>query len=165
MADYAIARRIINLHTKLEVTVVHEQFEAALSQSAKDSKLALGNFSVAGQLCAAILGRNKELWQEEGFKFCQLKHLRAVAPHLLCSLDNKLEGPTYKRVLLDSIIMPLLVTPDNAMAKRIDIDTWLQVIPQLIELPVFPMVPASKGYCLSRTRATNNFQEAADVLF
>ena len=32
------------------------------------------------------------------------------------------------------------------------------------ELPDFPLVPASRGFCLSLTRAINNFQEAAATL-
>ena len=111
-----------------------------------DHLLASRDFSAAGQLCPAILGRDKKLWQEEVFKFAQLRQLRAVAPHLPCSLDNKLEAGIYEMVLLDflrtdeegflhlvrtwpsqlyniptvvhSLIEQLLASPDNATLLR-----------------------------------------------
>jgi hypothetical protein len=103
----------------IEWLLQHGQFEQALQQAGLEARqlkrftplgvgrqyldhlLGAGQHAAAGRLCPAILGLDRRLWQEEVFKFAQLKQLKAVAPHLPCSLDHKLEPAIYEMVLLD----------------------------------------------------------------
>eukprot|EP00092_Neocalanus_flemingeri_P033946 GFUD01036912.1.p1 GENE.GFUD01036912.1~~GFUD01036912.1.p1 ORF type:complete len:874 (+),score=241.55 GFUD01036912.1:57-2678(+) len=102
----------------IEWLLDHKEFEVALEQSLKQQKylkkysyLGIGRkyldfllkseqFNEAGVLCTKILGRDKKLWQEEIFKFAQLKQLKVIAPHLPCG-DVRLDPAVYEMVLYD----------------------------------------------------------------
>jgi len=147
----------------IEWLLDHKEFELALDQSLKQQRylkkythLGVGRkyldyllkseqFNEAGVLCTKILGRDKKLWQEEIFKFAQLKQLKVVAPHLPCG-DLRLDPAIYEMVLYDFlktdvegflnfirlwpadlynlsavvnvVIEQLLVQPDNATLLR-----------------------------------------------
>jgi len=103
----------------IEWLLEHEQFEQALHQSVKEAKmlkrfshigvgrkyldhlLKAGEYESAGRLCTKVLGSSKRLWEEEIFKFAKLKQLKAVASHLPCTLENKLDPAIYEMVLFD----------------------------------------------------------------
>ena len=103
----------------IEWLLQHEQFETALEQAGREGRdlkrftqlgvgrqylshlLAAGEYDAAGKLCTSILGKDRRLWQEEVFKFAQLKQLKAIAPYLPCDLEHKLEPAIYEMVLHD----------------------------------------------------------------
>jgi len=98
--------------------IAHEEFELALEETRSQEKLLkrhnfLGvgkkyldfllkeeKFDEAGRLCTKILGKDKKLWQEELFKFAQVKKLKAVAPYLP-SGDVKLDPAIYEMVMFE----------------------------------------------------------------
>jgi len=98
--------------------VAHEDFELALEETQKQEKLLKRHnfidvgrkylnflikseqFDHAGRLCTKILGRTKKLWQEEVFKFAQVKRLKALAPYLPCG-DIKLDPAIYEMVMFE----------------------------------------------------------------
>ncbi|XP_046655188.1 vacuolar protein sorting-associated protein 41 homolog [Daphnia pulicaria] len=65
-----------------------------------DFLLSKGEFQMAAKLCVKILGKEKNLWEEEVFKFARLHQLRAVTPYLPrgeCRLDPHI----YEMVLFE----------------------------------------------------------------
>ena len=103
----------------IEWLLEHHHYLQALNQAKKEAKflkrfsplgvgrqyldhlLASANFAAAGALCPKILGRDRKLWQEEVFKFAGVAQLAAVAPHLPCSLEHRLDPAIYEMVLQD----------------------------------------------------------------
>lgn len=92
----------------------HEMFEEGIT-AAKESKslerhtiLGVGQryldhllkqekFDEAAHLCSTIFGSNKQLWEDEVYKFAQIRQLRSVAPYL--PLDDPLGPAIYEMVL------------------------------------------------------------------
>jgi len=103
----------------VEWLLQHHRFQQALQQAKDQAKLlkrftplgvgrqyldhllAAQEFQAAAQLCPSILGTNRALWQQEVFKFAQQQQVQAVAGHLPCTLDTRLEPAIYEMVLLD----------------------------------------------------------------
>ncbi|XP_061193823.1 vacuolar protein sorting-associated protein 41 homolog isoform X5 [Saccostrea echinata] len=59
-----------------------------------------GNFEEAARQCPRILGKNKELWEEETWKFQKYKQLKVLAPYLPRS-EPQLSPAIYELVLND----------------------------------------------------------------
>lgn len=55
-------------------------------------------YEEAARLCVKILGKNKAMWEEEVYKFSQLRQLKAIAPYLPRD-DPKLAPGVYEMVL------------------------------------------------------------------
>ena len=55
-------------------------------------------YDEAARLCIKILGKNKELWEEEVYKFAQIQQLKAIAPYLPRG-DPQLAPAIYEMVL------------------------------------------------------------------
>jgi hypothetical protein len=52
----------------------------------------------AARLCIKVLGKNKQFWEEEVYKFARIQQLKAIAPYLPKG-DPKLEPAVYEMVL------------------------------------------------------------------
>lgn len=66
-----------------------------------DHLLADKKFDQAAQLCSMIFEDNKDLWEEEVYKFVKVKQLKCVSPYLPRSVDSKLNPQVYEMVLYD----------------------------------------------------------------
>ncbi|XP_064648417.1 vacuolar protein sorting-associated protein 41 homolog [Lineus longissimus] len=55
-------------------------------------------FDDAARLCIKVLGKNKQFWEEEVYKFARIQQLKAIAPYLPKG-DPKLEPAVYEMVL------------------------------------------------------------------
>jgi len=60
-------------------------------------------FDEAGQLCVKILGRKKELWEEEIYKFAKIKQLKAIAPYIPRE-EPRLNSAIYEMLLSDFLV-------------------------------------------------------------
>ncbi|XP_048239189.1 vacuolar protein sorting-associated protein 41 homolog [Haliotis rufescens] len=94
----------------------HEQFEAAMAAASEHSKelkrhtyegigraylnylLEERCYDDAGRLCVKILGKKKELWEDEVYKFAKINQLKAIATYLPRG-DPKLNPAIYEMVL------------------------------------------------------------------
>ncbi|XP_064614137.1 vacuolar protein sorting-associated protein 41 homolog [Liolophura sinensis] len=94
----------------------HEMFEEAMAAAMEHSKeLKKHNYQEIGRLqlehlleneayddasrlCVKILGKNKELWEEEVYKFAKIRQLKTIAPYLPQG-DPKLSPAIYEMVL------------------------------------------------------------------
>ncbi|KAK7789046.1 hypothetical protein R5R35_010545 [Gryllus longicercus] len=65
-----------------------------------DHLLSQNKFEEAGKLCLKILGKDKQLWEEEVFKFARQQQLRAVSQYLPNG-DNALDPHIYEMVLYE----------------------------------------------------------------
>ncbi|KAL5007431.1 hypothetical protein ScPMuIL_016237 [Solemya velum] len=60
-------------------------------------------FDDAAQLCVKILGKNKDLWETEVYKFTKIKQLKAIAPYLP-RIEPQLSPAIYEMVLNEFIL-------------------------------------------------------------
>lgn len=120
--DVVIAS-IYDVDDRIEWLVSHKKFEEAMELvTTKDRYLQRNNllmvgkkymdhllntkeFDKAGELCAKILGTNKELWEKEVFKFARFHKLRAVSRYLPTSPHCKLDPHIYEMVLYEYLKM------------------------------------------------------------
>ncbi|KAG8230747.1 hypothetical protein J437_LFUL010246 [Ladona fulva] len=84
----------------------------SVGRSYLDHLLAEEEFAKAGELCQKILGQDKNLWEEEVFKFATIRQLRAVSPYLpkgeegvAGQKDCKLDPHIYEMVLYEFLKM------------------------------------------------------------
>lgn len=66
-----------------------------------DHLLGQEQYEEAAKLCSRVFENNKELWEEEVYKFVKVKKLRFVSPYLPRSIDSKLNPQVYEMVLYD----------------------------------------------------------------
>ncbi|XP_055903416.1 vacuolar protein sorting-associated protein 41 homolog [Eupeodes corollae] len=66
-----------------------------------DHLLSLRQFDDAAKLCLRVLGNNKELWEEEVYKFVGFQQLRSVSSYLPTQEDCKLDPQVYEMVLYE----------------------------------------------------------------
>lgn len=76
--------------TKIEVTRLYV-----------DHLLAQESYDEAAQLCLRVFKNNKELWEEEVYKFVKVKQLRSVSQYLPSTIDCKLNPQVYEIVLYE----------------------------------------------------------------
>ena len=57
-------------------------------------------FDEAGRICVKVLGKNKELWEQEVYKFAHIHQLKAITPYLPRG-EPKLSPAIYEMVLND----------------------------------------------------------------
>lgn len=69
-----------------------------------DHLLSVSKFNEAGKLCLKILGNNKNLWEEEVFKFARCHQLRAISQYLPHG-ENSLDPHIYEMVLYEYLKM------------------------------------------------------------
>uniref|UniRef100_T1JD77 Vps41 beta-propeller domain-containing protein n=1 Tax=Strigamia maritima TaxID=126957 RepID=T1JD77_STRMM len=79
--------KLLKKHTLVEV-----------GRSYLDHLLSFGNYEEAATLCVEILDGNKQLWEEEVFKFAQINQLQVIAKYLPYE-TVKLESTIYEMVL------------------------------------------------------------------
>lgn len=60
-----------------------------------DHLLADKKFEQAAQLCSMIFEDNKDLWEEEVYKFVKVKQLKCVSPYLPTAAASKLNPQVY----------------------------------------------------------------------
>ncbi|XP_075222669.1 vacuolar protein sorting-associated protein light [Lycorma delicatula] len=70
-----------------------------------DHLLSLKKYQPAAKLCSKILGKDKQLWEEEVFKFARVHQLRAVSPYLPRDNDHHLDPQIYEMVLYEYLKM------------------------------------------------------------
>uniref|UniRef100_A0A1A9UWU8 Vacuolar protein sorting-associated protein 41 homolog n=1 Tax=Glossina austeni TaxID=7395 RepID=A0A1A9UWU8_GLOAU len=58
-------------------------------------------YEAAAKICLRVLGNNKNLWEEEVFKFVKPQQLRAVSAYLPTTDDCKLDPHVYEMVLYE----------------------------------------------------------------
>eukprot|EP00094_Tigriopus_californicus_P000945 TCALIF_00915-PA protein Name:"Similar to VPS41 Vacuolar protein sorting-associated protein 41 homolog (Homo sapiens)" AED:0.03 eAED:0.03 QI:173/0.5/0.66/1/1/1/3/0/890 len=101
----------------------HEKFQEALTCAEKherylrrhsvldvgriclDQLLLAGDFDQAGSLCVRLFGRDRELWQNEVYKFTQLNNMRALAPFLPKGTEFRLDPQIYEMTIFEFIKM------------------------------------------------------------
>lgn len=66
-----------------------------------DHLLSEGKFDDAAQLCLRVFENNKDLWEEEVYKFVKVKQLRSVSQYLPRTNDCKLNPQVYEMVLYE----------------------------------------------------------------
>lgn len=66
-----------------------------------DHLLAHHKFEEAAKLCMRIFENNKDLWEEEVYKFVKVKQLRSVSQYLPRTNDSKLNPQVYEMVLYE----------------------------------------------------------------
>ncbi|XP_035827939.1 vacuolar protein sorting-associated protein 41 homolog isoform X2 [Aplysia californica] len=94
----------------------HEQYEEAMAAASEHSRelkmhtysdigraylnylIEEDCFDEAGRLCVKILGKKKELWEEEIYKFAKINQLKAIAPYIPRQ-DPRLNSAIYEMVL------------------------------------------------------------------
>jgi len=94
--DFEVALKECKKHQKL----LKKYSYLGVGRAYLDFLLKSEQYIEAGVLCTKILGRDKKLWQEEIFKFAQLKQLKVIAPHLPTE-DVRLDPAIYEMVLFD----------------------------------------------------------------
>lgn len=58
-------------------------------------------FEQAAKVCFEIFENNKDLWEEEVYKFVKVRQLRAVGPFLPRAIENKLNPQVYEMVMYE----------------------------------------------------------------
>lgn len=101
---------------RVQWLIEHRKFEEALdiiamhggklslvdaSRLYVDHLLSLRQFDDAAKLCLRALGNNKDLWEEEVYKFVGFQQLRSVSPYLPTQEDCKLDQQVYEMVLYE----------------------------------------------------------------
>lgn len=99
----------------------HDRYEEAMAAASEHSKelkthtyagigkaylnylLEGGYYDDAGHLCVKILGKRKDSWEEEIYKFAKIHQLKAIAPYIPRS-EPRLERAIYEMVLNEFLI-------------------------------------------------------------
>ncbi|KAK7588128.1 hypothetical protein V9T40_005373 [Parthenolecanium corni] len=58
-------------------------------------------YGLAGQICAQVLGEDKDLWEKEAFKFARAGQLRAISQYLPADPQHKLDPHIYEMALCE----------------------------------------------------------------
>ncbi|KAK6166083.1 hypothetical protein SNE40_022857 [Patella caerulea] len=150
-----VVSKLRDLDDNITWLLDHEMFEeamAAATQHEKELKKhtyeAIGQdylhylleeeqYDDAGLLCVKILGKKKDLWEEQVYKFSKIKQLKAIAPYLPRG-DPKLSPAIYEMVLNEFLMSDYevfykmikewpqdlynLQTIENAVLTRLDRD-------------------------------------------
>lgn len=66
-----------------------------------DHLIKQGKFDEAAKLCCRVLGTNKDLWEEQFYKFVPCKQLRSVSSYLPRTDECKLDPQVYEMVLYE----------------------------------------------------------------
>lgn len=66
-----------------------------------DHLLKQGKYDEAAKLCLRVLGNNKNLWEEEVYKFLKYNQLRSVSSYLPRTNECKLNPQVYEMVLFE----------------------------------------------------------------
>lgn len=66
-----------------------------------DHLLSLQQFDEAARLCTRVFGNDKQLWEEEVYKFVKVKQLRSVSSYIPVSDECKLNPHVYEMVLYE----------------------------------------------------------------
>ncbi|CAK9833550.1 Vacuolar protein sorting-associated protein 41 homolog [Anthophora retusa] len=118
-----VVASLYDANDKIEWLLSHGKFEQALEavtvNNGKDCKkytlvnvgrvyldhlLASEKYDEAGKLCLKILGKDKQLWEEEVYKFARVHQLRSISSYLPRG-NVKLEPLIYEMVLYEYLIM------------------------------------------------------------
>ena len=101
--------------------IEHEQYEEAMAMVQEKEKtlqkhnlqtlgkdylsylLSKREFDKAAQLCLKILGKNKDSWEEEVYKFAQIKQLKAIASYL--PRENPVLDPAIYEMVLNEFLL------------------------------------------------------------
>ncbi|XP_037029036.1 vacuolar protein sorting-associated protein 41 homolog [Bradysia coprophila] len=70
-----------------------------------DHLLALGQYENAAKLCLRAFGNDKQLWEEEVYKFVRAKQLRSVSKYLPRTSECKLKQHVYEMVLYEYLTL------------------------------------------------------------
>ena len=74
-----------------------------------DHLLSFNKFEEAARLCLRAFGNNKDLWEEEVYKFVKVKQLRSVSAYLPRTSECKLNPHVYEMVLYEYLTMDKMV--------------------------------------------------------
>lgn len=114
-----IVANIYDDDDRIEWLVSHDRFDEALELVTtkqrllqRNTLLAVGKKYVdhllkcqdylrAGEICARVLGTDKNLWENEVFKFARAGQLRAISQHLPVNKPHKLDPHIYEMVLYE----------------------------------------------------------------
>ncbi len=114
-----VVASIYDFDDRIEWLVEHDKFEEAMELVVtkerylqRNNLLAIGRkyvdyllsrkeFVKAAELCAKVLGSNKELWEIEVFKFAKAGQLRAVSQYLPIGPEYRLNKHIYEMVLYE----------------------------------------------------------------
>ncbi|EDV54271.2 uncharacterized protein Dere_GG21404 [Drosophila erecta] len=111
-----VVASLIETDDRIEWLVKHSKFEEAMELIAANGGnmpvlsvaklyinhlLALKKYDDAAKLCLRILGNDKDLWEEEVFKFVKCQQLRSVSAYLPTSNECKLDPHVYEMVLYE----------------------------------------------------------------
>lgn len=66
-----------------------------------DHLLSCEKYDEAAKLCLQVFGNNKDLWEEEVYKFVKVKQLRSVSSYLPRTNDCKLNPQVYEMVMYE----------------------------------------------------------------
>jgi vacuolar protein sorting-associated protein 41 len=66
-----------------------------------DHLLSQAKYDEAAKLCLRVFENNKDLWEEEVYKFVKVKQLRSVSQYLPRTNDSKLNPQVYEMVLYE----------------------------------------------------------------
>jgi len=113
-----VVARLRDLDDHITWLMDHQQFEEAMAAATEHSKelkqhtyfdigrayidhlIAAESYDEAGGLCVKILGRKKELWEEQINTFAKIKQLKAIATYIPRE-DPQLSHQIYEMVLKD----------------------------------------------------------------
>ncbi|CAH1788445.1 unnamed protein product [Owenia fusiformis] len=71
------------------------------------------SYSEAAQLCSRILGKSKDLWEEEVYKFAQIRQLKSLAPYV------PREEPRLDPAIYEMILNEFLQTDEQGFQRLI----------------------------------------------
>ncbi|XP_050089109.1 vacuolar protein sorting-associated protein 41 homolog [Anopheles aquasalis] len=66
-----------------------------------DHLLSLQQYDEAAKMCTRVFGTDKQLWEEEVYKFVKVKQLRSVSAYIPVNEANKLNPHVYEMVLYE----------------------------------------------------------------
>lgn len=66
-----------------------------------DHLLSLQQYEEAAKMCTRVFGTDKQLWEEEVYKFVKVKQLRSVSSYIPVNEANKLNPHVYEMVLYE----------------------------------------------------------------
>jgi hypothetical protein len=99
-----------------------------------DNLLDLCRYDEAGELCVRIFGVNKQLWQEEVFKFADNQQLRAVAPFFPAGEQGlRLEPHIYEMALFELLKTDAEAFLNTVRAWKPDLYSVSAVVKALVE--------------------------------
>ncbi|ESO87990.1 hypothetical protein LOTGIDRAFT_126722, partial [Lottia gigantea] len=111
-----VVAKLRDLDDNITWLLEHEMFEEAMAAATQHEKelkkhtyqgigqeylhylLEEEQYDEAGVLCIKILGKKKDLWEDQVYKFAKIKQLKAIAPYLPRG-DPKLSPAIYEMVL------------------------------------------------------------------